>query len=62
MGVKMGNFFMISDDYHNIVRLLLLMIIFSSKNWTIPIIVIENITVNRQNRLTANPYRPQRLV
>ena len=53
---------MISDDYHNIVQSLLLTIIFSSENWTIPIIVKENITVNRQNRLTANPYRPQRLV
>ena len=26
---------MISDDYHNIGRLLLLTIIFNSKNWTI---------------------------
>ena len=47
---------MISDDYHNMGRLLLLTIIPSSKNWTISIIVTENITVNRQNRLIVHPY------
>ena len=46
---------MISDDYCDIGQLLLLTIIFSGKNWTISIIVKENITVNRQNRLIAHP-------
>ena len=46
---------MISDNYHDIGRLLLLTIIVSSKNQTISIIVKENITVNRQNRLIAHP-------
>ena len=44
---KMGKIVMISDDYHDIVRLLLLTIIVSSKNEMILIIVEENITVNR---------------
>ena len=44
----------ISDDYHDIGRLLLLMIIVNCKNWTISIIVKENIMVNRQK--TAHPY------
>ena len=35
------------DNYHNIGRLLPLTIIVGSKNWTILIIVKENITVNR---------------
>ena len=52
----MGKIVMIHDDYHNIGRLLLPMIIVNSKNWTILIIVEENITVNRQNRLIAHPY------
>ena len=46
---------MISDDYCNIGKLLLLTIIVNSKNWTISIIVKEDITVNRQNRLIAHP-------
>ena len=46
---------MISDDYHNIGQLLLLLIIVDSKNWAILIIVKENITVNRQNQLIAHP-------
>ena len=41
---------MILDDY------CFLTIIVNSKNWTILIIVKENITVNRQNRLIAHPY------
>ena len=48
MCVKMGKIVMISDDFCKILRLLLLMIIVNSKNWTILIIVKENITVNRQ--------------
>ena len=47
---------MISDDYPNIRQLLLLMIIMNSRNWTISINVKENIMVNRQNQLIANPY------
>ena len=39
---------MISDDYHNIVQLLLLMIIVNSK-------IVKKITVNRQNQLIAHP-------
>ena len=54
--VKMGKIAMISDDYHNIGRLLLLTIIVDSKNWTTSIIVKENITVNRQNQLISHPY------
>ena len=46
---------MISDDYHDIGQLLLLTIIVNSKNWTTSIIVKEDITVNRQNRLIAHP-------
>ena len=46
---------MISDDYHDIGRLLLPTIIVVSKNWTISIIVKQNITVNRQNWLIAYP-------
>ena len=41
---KMGKIVMISDDYHDIVRLLLLTIIVSSKNEMILIIVEENIS------------------
>ena len=52
---KNGKTAMISDDYHDIGRLLLLTIIVDSKNWTISIIVKENITVNKQNRLIAHP-------
>ena len=51
----MGKVVMISDDYHDIGRLLLITIIASSKNCTISIIVKQNITVNRQNRLIAHP-------
>ena len=43
----------ISDNYHDMERLLLLMIIARSKNWMISIIVKENITVNRQNWLLS---------
>ena len=46
----------ISADYHNITRLLSLMIIAISKNRTISIIDKENITINRQNQLIAHPY------
>ena len=46
---------MISDDYHNVGRLLLLAIIVDSKNKTVLIIVKENITANRQSRLIAHP-------
>ena len=46
---------MISDDYHNIVRVLPLTIIVNSKNQTISIIVKENIAVNRQNWLITHP-------
>ena len=55
MCVKMGKIVMISEHYHDIVRLLLLTIIVNSKNHTISIIVPENITVKRQNRLIAHP-------
>ena len=44
---------MISADYHDIERLLLLMIIVSSKNCSISIIDKKNITINR---LIAHPY------
>ena len=44
---------MISDDYHDIRRLLLLAIIVNSKNWTVSIIAKETIMVNRQNQLIA---------
>ena len=47
---KIGKLVILSDNYHNIGRLLPLTIIVDSKNWTISIIVKENITVNRQNR------------
>ena len=46
---------MVRDDYHDIERLLLLKNINSSKN-CIPIIVKENITVQRQNGLIAHSY------
>ena len=52
----MGIIVMISDDYNDIGQLLLLTIIVISKNWIISIIIVkENITVNRQNRLIAHP-------
>ena len=47
---------MVSANYHDITRLLLLTIIVISKNYTISIIGKGNITVNRQNRLIAHPY------
>ena len=55
MSVKMPKRVMISDDYHDIRRLLLLMIIVSCKNCTISIVVKENITVNWQNQSIAHP-------
>ena len=61
MCIKIGKLAIISDDYHDIGRLLLLTIIVNSKNWTILIIVKENITVNRQNRLIAHPYSYRRI-
>ena len=44
---------MINDDHDDIV---LLVIIFISKNWTITINIKENIMINRQNQLIAHPY------
>ena len=55
MCIKMENL-SINDNYHNIGRLLLLMIIVDIKNWAISIIVKENITVNRQNLFISHPY------
>ena len=52
----MGKAVIIRGDYHDIGQLLLITIIVSSKNCTISIIVKQNITVNRQNRLIAHPY------
>ena len=46
----------ISDNYHDIVRLLLITIIVNSNDWTISVTVKENIAVNRQDRLIAHPY------
>ena len=46
----------ISDNYHVIGQLLLLMIIARIKNCTILIIVKENVTVNLQNQLITHPY------
>ena len=46
---------MISDDNHDITRLLLLMIIDYDRKCTISIIDKQNITINRQNRLIAHP-------
>ena len=51
-----ANLVMTKSDYDDIIRLLPLAIIVYSKNYTISIIVKENITVNRQNRLIAHPY------
>ena len=47
---------MTKSDYDDIIRLLPLTIIVYSKNYTISIIIKENITVNRQNRLIAHLY------
>ena len=47
---------MTKNDYDDIIQLLPLMIIVYSKNYTILIIIKENIIVNRQNRLIAHPY------
>ena len=44
------------QDSYVSARLLLVSITVSSKNCTISIIVKENITVNRQNRLITHPY------
>ena len=56
MCLNITKLLMISANYHNITRLLLLTIIVSSKNYTISIIGKDNIMVNRQNRLIAHPY------
>ena len=56
MCIKLGKLVILSDNYHDIGRLLPVTIIVDSKNWTISIIITENITVNRQNRLIAHPY------
>ena len=45
---------MTKSDYDDIIRLLPLTIIVYSKNYTISIIIKENIMVNRQNRLIAH--------
>ena len=50
---KNGTLVIISDNYHNLGQLLLLMIIVDIKNWAISIIVKENITVNT---LISHPY------
>ena len=55
MCVKIRKIVTISDNYHDMGWSLLLMIIASSKNWAISIIVKENITVNKQNRLISHP-------
>ena len=46
---------MMSDNHHDIRRLLFLMIIVNSKNWMIMAIVKENIAVNKQNQLIIQP-------
>ena len=51
-----GKIVMISDNYYDIGRLLLLTIIVSNKNCTILITVKENITVDRQKWLIFHPY------
>ena len=51
----MGKAVIIRGDYHDIGQLLLITIIASGKICTISIIVKQNITVNRQNRLIAQP-------
>ena len=43
MFIKMGKLVIISDNYHDIRRLLFVTIIVDCKNWTISIIVKENI-------------------
>jgi len=50
------NIAMICAIYHNIVQLLLLTIIVSSKNYMILIIGKENIAINKQNQLIVQPY------
>ena len=47
---------MTKSDYDDIIQLLPLTIIVYSENYTIPIIIKENITVNRQNWLISHPY------
>ena len=56
MCLKALQLIMISDDNHNITRLLLLTIIDSGKKCTISIADKQNIVINRQNRLIAHPY------
>ena len=56
MCLNITKLLMISASYHDITRSLLLVIIVSSKNYTISIIGKENITVNRQNWLIAHPH------
>ena len=58
MFIKMGKLVIISDDYHDIRRVLFLTIIVDSKNWMILIIIKENIMVIRRNQLIAHPYLP----
>ena len=55
MCLNIAKLVMISAIYHDIVRLLLLTIIVSSKNCTILIIGKENIKINKQNQLIAHP-------
>ena len=55
MCLKALQLIMISDDNHDITRLLLLTIIDSGKKCTISIIDKQNIAINRQNRLIAHP-------
>ena len=62
MCIKLGKLVILSDNYHNIGRLLPITIIVGSKNWTISIIVKVNIMVNRQNRLIAHPYSLELLI
>ena len=51
-----ANFVMTKGSYDNIIRLFpLAIIVYYSKNYTISIIIKENITVNRQNWLIAHP-------
>ena len=55
MCLKALQLIMISDNNHDITRLLLLTIIDSGKKCTISIIDKQNIAINRQNRLIAHP-------
>ena len=55
MYLIIANPVMTKSDYDDIKWLLPLTIIVYSENYTISIIIKENITVNRQNRLIAHP-------